>query len=44
MGSGVGMDYEARHEIPNIEDYIRIRLEAGLSAKSKEAASIGLRD
>jgi GNAT superfamily N-acetyltransferase len=34
--------YELREEIPSIEDYINIRLKAGLSKKSEEAASLGL--
>jgi GNAT superfamily N-acetyltransferase len=36
------MAYELRHETPSIDDYIRIRLEAGLSRKSVEAATVGL--
>lgn len=36
------MSYELKHEVPTVEDYIRIRLAAGLSRKSVEAARIGL--
>jgi GNAT superfamily N-acetyltransferase len=36
------MTYELIEEIPGIKDYIDIRLKAGLSRKSEEAASIGL--
>ena len=36
------MDYELREEIPDVSDYINIRLKAGLSRKSEEAAKIGL--
>lgn len=36
------MAYELKEEIPSIRDYIDIRLKAGLSRKSEEAASIGL--
>ena len=36
------MSYKLAEKIPSIEDYIRIRLEAGLSEKSIEAASLGL--
>ena len=36
------MPYNLKYEVPSIDDYIRIRLEAGLSRKSIEAASIGL--
>ena len=38
------MSYEIRNEIPCVEDYIEIRLKAGLSRKSVEAASIGLKN
>lgn len=34
--------YEVKEEIPSVDDYINIRLAAGLSRKSKEAASIAL--
>jgi len=34
--------YEVKSEIPSVDDYINIRLAAGLSRKSKEAASIAL--
>ena len=30
------------HEVPPVDEYIRIRLAAGLSRKSEEAATIGL--
>ena len=36
------MNYELKEEIPSVETYISIRLAAGLSRKSVEAASIGL--
>lgn len=36
------MDYELVEEIPRVCDYINIRLKAGLSRKSEEAAAIGL--
>lgn len=36
------MTYELRYETPQIDDYIRIRLAAGMSRKSLEAATIGL--
>ncbi|MFT3801037.1 MAG: GNAT family N-acetyltransferase [Burkholderiaceae bacterium] len=36
------MTYELRHEIPAVGTYIDIRLAAGLSRKSPQAASIGL--
>lgn len=38
------MSYELKNEIPTVETYIRIRLSAGLSRKSEEAARIGLRN
>lgn len=38
------MRYELRNEIPTVKDYIEIRLQAGLSRKSVEAATIGLRN
>ena len=38
------MSYEIRNEIPSVTDYIEIRLKAGLSRKSPEAATIGLRN
>lgn len=34
--------YEVRPQTPSVNDYIRIRLAAGLSEKTKEAAEIGL--
>ncbi len=36
------MSYTVKEEIPSVNDYIQIRLAAGLSRKSKEAASRGL--
>ncbi|GAA5784732.1 GNAT family N-acetyltransferase [Chitiniphilus shinanonensis] len=36
--------YRIREEIPSIEHYIAIRLAAGLSRKSEQAAAIGLRN
>ena len=36
------MTYELRYETPLVDDYIRIRLAAGMSRKSVEAATIGL--
>jgi GNAT superfamily N-acetyltransferase len=38
------MTYQIRNEVPSIENYIRIRLAAGLSRKSQEAAAIGLKN
>lgn len=38
------MAYVLRKEIPSISDYIAIRLAAGLSRKSEEAAERGLRN
>ncbi len=38
------MSYILRKEIPQISDYIGIRLAAGLSRKSEEAAQRGLRN
>ena len=38
------MSYDVRNEIPSVEDYIDIRLQAGLSRKSVEAATIGLKN
>ena len=35
------MSYELKFETPTIDDYIEIRLAAGLSRKSVEAATIG---
>ncbi|SMQ66258.1 Acetyltransferase (GNAT) family protein [Devosia lucknowensis] len=34
--------YELRHETPAIDDYLRLRVVAGLSAKTVEQASAGL--
>ena len=36
------MQYELREGVPSVSDYINIRLKAGLSRKSEEAAEIGL--
>lgn len=36
--------YEIREEIPSVKNYIGIRLAAGLSRKSEEAAVIGLKN
>src|SRR4051812_1479922 len=36
------MSYSLRREVPSVADYINIRLAAGLSRKSEEAAKIGL--
>ncbi|MEM0966231.1 MAG: GNAT family N-acetyltransferase [Verrucomicrobiota bacterium] len=36
------MVYDLRLETPSVTDYIAIRLKAGLSRKSKEAAAVGL--
>jgi ribosomal protein S18 acetylase RimI-like enzyme len=36
------MNYTLKREAPSVTDYIRIRLAAGLSRKSEEAARIGL--
>lgn len=38
------MAYILRQEVPSVEDYIAIRLAAGLSRKSEEAAQRGLRN
>ena len=38
------MSYELRTEIPAVNDYIEIRLKAGLSRKSEEAATVGLKN
>lgn len=38
------MNYEIRTEIPSVKDYIEIRLRAGLSRKSEEAATVGLKN
>jgi hypothetical protein len=38
------MTYEAREEVPTVPVYIDIRLRAGLSRKSVEAATVGLRN
>lgn len=37
-------DYKVLSQIPSVEDYLRIRLAAGLSRKTEEAATIGLRN
>jgi GNAT superfamily N-acetyltransferase len=34
--------YTVKQQVPSVRDYINIRLEAGLSRKSEEAARIGL--
>lgn len=36
------VNYELSEEVPRVSDYIDIRLKAGLSRKSEEAARIGL--
>lgn len=36
------MSYELKYETPSVDNYIEIRLAAGLSRKSVEAAEIGL--
>lgn len=38
------MSYSIKAEIPSVESYINIRLRAGLSRKSEEAAKIGLKN
>jgi len=38
------MEIRIKEEIPSIENYINIRLKAGLSRKSTEAAEIGLKN
>ena len=38
------MKYEVKAQTPSVKDYIRIRLAAGLSEKTKEAAEIGLKN
>ncbi len=37
-------EYEVRAQVPTVDDYIRVRLAAGLSRKTEEAATIGLKD
>lgn len=37
------MPYQLKEEVPCVADYIQIRLAAGLSRKSVEAATIGLK-
>ena len=36
------MNYQLKEQIPGIDDYISIRMRAGLSRKSEEAAAVGL--
>lgn len=36
------MDYQLIEKAPGVDDYCRLRLESGLSPKTKEAAIIGL--
>lgn len=36
-------DYKVKHIAPTPEDYINLRVEAGMSSKSMEAASVGLK-
>ncbi|MFL9925194.1 GNAT family N-acetyltransferase [Herbaspirillum lusitanum] len=38
------MNYQLRETVPEIEDYINIRLAAGMSRKSPQAAAIGLKN
>ncbi len=38
------MPYEPRAQVPAVDDYIRIRLAAGLSRKTEEAATVGLKN
>jgi len=38
------MEIQIKEEVPSIENYINIRLKAGLSEKSTEAAKIGLKN
>ena len=38
------MEFTIKEEVPSVEDYIKIRIAAGLSRKSIEAASVGLRN
>ncbi len=38
----MGTSYILKKQVPSVRDYINIRLEAGLSRKSEEAARIGL--
>lgn len=37
-------EYEVRAQVPTVDDYIRVRLAAGLSRKAEEAATIGLKN
>ncbi|MFD1425642.1 ribosomal protein S18 acetylase RimI-like enzyme [Kroppenstedtia sanguinis] len=36
--------YDIRHELPPVDDYVRLRKIAGLSERSREAATIGLKN
>lgn len=36
--------YEVSAQVPTVDDYIRIRLDAGLSRKTEKAATIGLKN
>ncbi len=38
----ISLIYKLKEEIPSINDYIHIRIKAGLSEKSEEAAAAGL--
>ncbi|CAN5300451.1 GNAT family N-acetyltransferase [soil metagenome] len=38
------MKYQVKEQVPSVADYIDIRLRAGLSRKSPEAAAIGLKN
>lgn len=40
----MAMSYHTQDEVPSVSDYIDIRLRAGLSRKSPEAATIGLKN
>ncbi len=40
--SGIGADYQLEPALPSVEDYLRLRMAAGLSPKSRQAAAIGL--
>ncbi len=38
------MVYDVRAQVPTVQDYIRIRLAVGLSRKTEEAATVGLKN
>lgn len=36
--------YDIRHELPSVDDYMRLRKIAGMSGRSREAATTGLKN